>query len=80
MTEQTSNRDENEEKRSLEQNFQDLEEIIAKMEDRDVTLEDAFFLYERGMKKIKECNEQLDLVEKKMLVITAEGQEIPFEE
>lgn len=64
---------------SLEELFGELDDILAGMEDREVSLEDAFSLYERGMKKIRQCNEKLDLVEKKMLVIAKDGTAVPFE-
>ena len=64
---------------SLEELFGDLDEILAEMGERDVSLEDAFSLYEKGMKKIRQCNEKLDLVEKKMLVIANDGTAVPFE-
>lgn len=63
---------------SLEEMFRELDEILAGMENREVSLEDAFSLYEKGMKKIRQCNEKLDLVEKKMLVIAQDGSEMPF--
>ena len=56
-----------------------MDQIIEKMEEKEVSLEDAFTLYESGMKKIRQCNEKLDLVEKKMLVIANEKTAIPFE-
>lgn len=65
---------------SLEEMFQELDEILAGMENRDVSLEDAFALYEKGMKKVRQCNDKLDLVEKKMLVIAQDGAEVPFED
>lgn len=71
--------DQNTQNTTLEENFRELDDILTKMEDREVSLEDAFSLYERGMQKIRECNEKLDLVEKKMLVIAQDGQEVPFE-
>lgn len=64
--------------KSLEEMFHDLDQILAGMEDKDVSLEDAFSLYEQGMKKIRLCNEKLDLVEKKMLMITRDGAEEEF--
>jgi exodeoxyribonuclease VII small subunit len=64
---------------SLEELFGELDEILSGMEERDVSLEDAFSLYEKGMKKIRQCNEKLDLVEKKMLVIANDGTTVPFE-
>ena len=38
---------------SLEETFQELEAIIEKMQDREVTLEDSFSLYEQGIRKLK---------------------------
>lgn len=64
---------------SLEEMFAQLDEILAAMDDREISLEDAFSLYEKGMKQIRRCNEKLDLVEKKMLVIAQDGAEEPFE-
>ena len=55
---------------SLEEMFAHLDEILNNMEDPDISLEDAFSLYEQGMKDIRSCNEKLDLVEKKMIVIS----------
>lgn len=62
-----------ERKVSLEELFEEIEVILEKMEDKDISLEDSFLLYEDGMKKLKQCNERIDLVEKKMLVISADG-------
>lgn len=63
---------------SLEEMFAHLDEILNNMEDPDISLEDAFSLYEQGMKNIRSCNEKLDLVEKKMMVIAEDGTEVPF--
>lgn len=64
-----------EEKReaSLEELFTEIEGILERMEDQEVSLEDSFLLYEKGMKKLAQCNERIDKVEKKMLVISGEG-------
>ena len=67
------------EETSLEDMFQELDGIITGMEDRGISLEDAFALYEKGMNKIRQCNEKLDLAEKKMLVIANDGTTVPFE-
>ncbi len=58
---------------TLEKAFEELEEIIEKMNDREVSLDDSFSLYTEGTKLLKYCNEQLDMVEKKMLVLSEEG-------
>ncbi len=64
----------NEEKKTLEEAFGELEEIIEKMNDREVSLDESFSLYTEGTKLLKYCNEQLDAVEKKMLVLSEEGE------
>lgn len=61
------------EKQTLEEAFEELEEILEKMNDREVSLEDSFALYAEGTKLLKYCSEQLDMVEKKMLVLSEEG-------
>ena len=75
---ETPQKAENAKDASLEELFQELDGIIREMEDRDVPLERAFSLYEKGIGKVKQCNEKLDLVEKKMLVIANDGTTVPF--
>lgn len=58
----------------LEENFARLEEIIAKLEDDDIPLEEAFQAYSQGMTVLKQCNDQIDRVEKQVLKLTEEGQ------
>lgn len=65
---------------SLEELFQELEAIIEKMQDREVTLEDSFSLYEQGIQKLKCCNEKIDGVEKKMLLLNQQGELEAFDE
>ena len=65
-------------KENLEEMFQNLEEVIRKMEDSDVTLEQSFDLYNKGMKILKECNRTIDGVEKKVLVLDEDGETHEF--
>ncbi|MCI8299751.1 MAG: exodeoxyribonuclease VII small subunit [Lachnospiraceae bacterium] len=65
---------------SLEETFQELDAIIEKMQDREVTLEDSFFLYEQGIRKLKYCNEKIDSVEKRMLLLNEQGELEAFDE
>lgn len=58
----------------LEDLFESIEEVIAKMEEKDVTLEESFGLYQSGIEKLKSCNEILDGVEKKMQMMNAQGE------
>jgi exodeoxyribonuclease VII small subunit len=61
---------------TLEQSFEKLEQIIGNLENGDVSLEDSFKLYNEG---IQNCNQQLDKVEKKIVVLNQkEGDEDEF--
>lgn len=62
------------EEASLEELFAQLEETILAMEKEDVSLEDSFRLYHRGLELLKQSNEKIDKVEKKMLVLDEEGE------
>ena len=57
----------------------EIEDILEKMDEQDISLEDSFLLYEKGMKKLKMCNDRIDQVEKKMLVINEQGELDEFE-
>ena len=64
---------------TLEQSFEKLEQIIGNLENGDVSLEDSFKLYTEGMILIQNCNQQLDKVEKKIVVLNQkEGDEDEF--
>ncbi|MBE5869263.1 MAG: exodeoxyribonuclease VII small subunit [Lachnospiraceae bacterium] len=58
---------------SLEDNFARLEETIAVLEKEDVSLEESFAAYLRGMQILKQCSEQIDKVEKQVLKISEDG-------
>ncbi|HIW82064.1 MAG TPA: exodeoxyribonuclease VII small subunit [Candidatus Acetatifactor stercoripullorum] len=62
------------EKPGLEENFEMLQETIAQLEREDISLEEAFEAYSRGMALLKECNDQIDGVEKKVLKLSGQGQ------
>ena len=59
---------------TLEDNFIQIEEIIAQMEKPDISLDDSFALYQQGVDKLKTCNHMLDAVEKKMQIMNEEGE------
>lgn len=64
---------EEQEQRSLEENFSELEELIEQLEVEDIFLEDAFTAYSKGMNVLKQCNEQIDRVEKQVMKLNEEG-------
>ena len=63
---------------SLENVFEQLDEIVEKLEGEDVSLEDSFGLYHKGMDLLKVCNEKIDTFEKKMLVLDENGEQHEF--
>lgn len=64
--------------KGIEEAFAMLDQILAKMDEEGVTLEESFRCYEHGMKLIKYCNETIDAVEKKVQVLSAEGETDEF--
>ena len=58
-----------ENKKSVEESFNEIESIIAEMQKEDVTLDRSFELYNQGLMLIKECNEKLDSMEKQIKII-----------
>ena len=66
-------------KENLEEMFKDLEELIGKMENEEITLEQTFDLYNNGMELLKKCNLSIDEVEKKVLVLDENGETDEFQ-
>ena len=58
---------------TLEEAFAQLEEITGRLEDEKISLEDSFAQYQKGMQLLKYCNDSIDRVEKKVLVLNGEG-------
>lgn len=61
------------EQQSLEENFSALEELIGQLETEDISLEEAFTAYSKGMHLLKQCNDQIDRVEKQVMKLNEEG-------
>lgn len=57
----------------LEESFEKLDEILNRLESPDISLEESFQVYEGGMKLLKQCNEIIDRVEKKVLKLNENG-------
>lgn len=66
-------------KDTLEELFEGLEKVIDTMEKPEISLEESFQLYQRGMELLKSCGQRLDKIEKKMLVLDNEGETHEFE-
>ena len=59
---------------TLEESFDKLEEIISRLEDGQVSLDESFKLYNEGIKHVKNCNSQLDKVEKQIIILNEDGE------
>ena len=59
-------------KMTIDQGFDSLEEIIEKMESDNISLEESFQLYWKGIEMIKQLKEKLDATEKKIIVLEEE--------
>lgn len=55
---------------TLEEDFETLENLIKELSKDDVNIEEAFAKYEQGLKLLKNCNEKIDTIEKKVQVLT----------
>ena len=63
---------------SLETVFEQLDEIVGKLEGENVSLEESFQLYHQGVDLLKVCNEKIDTIEKKMLILDENGGQHEF--
>ncbi len=58
----------------IEDMIDDLEEILGKLEDQNISLEDSFALYKNGMDTLKKCQDKLDEVARNVELLTAQGE------
>jgi len=63
-----------ENKKTIEEMLDEVDEIIESLENGDIALEDSFKIYEKGMKMIQSINARIDKVEKKIIQLDAEEQ------
>lgn len=59
---------------SLEENFAKLEEAVARLEADDISLEESFRIYKEGMELLRQCNNDIDKVEKQVLLLNGQGE------
>lgn len=65
---------------TLEEMFEKLDGVVKTMEQGEASLEESFRLYHQGMDMLKSCNDKIDKVEKKMLILDNEGEAHEFEQ
>ncbi len=66
---------------TFEASLQELEQIVTRLEQGDVPLEEALDAFQKGMVLSKQCQETLAKAEKTLTkMMTDADQEVPFEE
>lgn len=73
MSEKKTDGQESEQEIPLEELFGKLETVVNRLEGEEVSLEESFRLYHDGMNLLKKCNDTIDTVEKKVLILDEEG-------
>lgn len=58
-------------KMNLEETFENIENIMEKLQSDELPLEDSFNLYKEGMELINHCNEVIDDVEKQIIILNS---------
>lgn len=64
---------------SINESFMAIEDTITKLENEEISLEDAFEIYKKGMDLVKQCSDKIDKVEKKVLSLRENGEVNEFE-
>lgn len=57
---------------SIEEALKRLEALTVELAKNDISLDESFKLYNEGLKLVKICNDQLDKVEKKIIILEEE--------
>ena len=60
-------------KNNIEENFKELDELLEKMQDEEVSLDESFEMYKKGIEIVKDSNEQIDRIEKQIEVLEEES-------
>jgi exodeoxyribonuclease VII small subunit len=63
------------EKLTFEKAFGEMEDTVQRLEEGDLTLEEALALYERGMRLARRCTDALDSAELQVQQVSAEGEQ-----
>jgi len=62
-------------KNNIEENFKELDEILEKMQDEEVSLDESFEMYKKGIEIVKNSNEQIEKIEKQIEVLEENTEE-----
>lgn len=73
-SEQKKKEADNRESLSVEEAFTKLSDIVEKMDEPEVTLEESMQLYRNGVELLNQCGDTLDRIEKELIILTEEGE------
>ena len=59
---------------SVEEGFEMLREILGRMDSEDISLEESFACYEKGVRLVRHISSSIDRVEKKVLELRGNGE------
>ena len=65
---------------TLEEKLAKLDAMTEQLRKEDITLEESFSLDKDGMELIKQCNADIDRVEKQVQILNADGQVTDWDE
>ena len=57
----------------FEQALERLEQIVGRLEEGDLELEESLSVFEEGVRLVQSCSGQLDVAERRIEVLTREG-------
>lgn len=61
--------------RKLEELFEELSQVLGKLENDELPLEEAFQYYSQGIQLVQSCNSKIDQVEKQIKILNEGGEE-----
>ena len=61
-----------EDKIGLEEALDDLERIVAELEEGKLSLEESLSLFEKGMRLVRLCNAKLEFAEQRIEILTGD--------
>ena len=67
-----------EKKFQIDQGFEQLDQILEKLENEKIGLSEAVKLYSEGVEVVKKCKDSLDKVEKELIILDENGEEHEF--
>ena len=59
---------------TIEESLKELDGIVEKLESRDISLEESFAMYQKGMDLLKQCSKKIDSVDNNKLNVNEDGE------